>query len=431
MDLVRLDFPEPLSAMQLLMLFMPGQDSGVLAGFMLPVVRSVYREVLNGIQSGDVATDFLKSRPLWSITMLPASCRQRKFFLAVPEVYSRIHRPANIAISVPCIKTILYHSRMLKNGSHSQVRVVEVDTGNEGQRIDNFLLGHLKGVPRSLIYRLLRTGQVRVNKGRSKPHYKLRAGDRVRIPPVRQSEPSEPVSPRTADLKRLSRQILYEDKSLIIINKPSGMAVHGGSGLSYGVIEAFRVLRPEEKFLELVHRLDRETSGCLILARKRSALVRLHEMLRRERGEKMDKTYQALVKGIWTGPKQRVNEPLLRNVRKSGERIVQVSDEGKAAVSVFVPLKNYPSADSALLEVRLLTGRTHQARVHAACIGHPIAGDDKYGDRDFNKRMRMAGLNRLFLHASRLRFRHPLEDKLIDIEAPLPDDLTTVLDNIS
>lgn len=194
----------------------------------------------------------------------------------------------------------MYHPRMLKKDSNSQVRTVEVDSGNDGQRIDNFLLGQLKGVPRSLIYRLLRTGQVRVNKGRSKPHYKLKAGDLVRIPPVRQSEPSAPISPRAGDLERLNSQILYEDKSLIIINKPSGMAVHGGSGLSYGVIEAFRVLRPKEKFLELVHRLDRETSGCLVLARKRSALVRLHEMLRRERGEKMDKTYQALVRGIWT-----------------------------------------------------------------------------------------------------------------------------------
>jgi 23S rRNA pseudouridine955/2504/2580 synthase len=325
----------------------------------------------------------------------------------------------------------MYHPRMLKKDAQSQVRIVEVDASNEGQRIDNFLLGQLKGVPRSLVYRLLRTGQVRVNMGRSKPHYKLRAGDLVRIPPVRQSEPSAPISPRAGDLERLNSQILYEDKSLIIINKPSGMAVHGGSGLSYGVIEAFRVLRPKEKFLELVHRLDRETSGCLVLARKRSALVRLHEMLRRERGERMDKTYQTLVKGIWTGPKQRVNQPLLRNVRKSGERVVQISEEGKAACSVFVPLKNYPSAKSALLEVRLLTGRTHQARVHAACIDHPIAGDEKYGDRDFNKKMRQAGLNRLFLHASRLRFRHPLEDKLIDIEAPLPEDLITVLDNIS
>ena len=309
--------------------------------------------------------------------------------------------------------------------------MVEIGAGNEGQRIDNFLLGQLKGIPRSLIYRLLRTGQVRVNKGRSKPHYKLKAGDLVRIPPVRLSESPAPVSPRAADLEHLSKQILYEDKSLIIINKPSGMAVHGGSGLSYGVIEAFRIMRPKEKFLELVHRLDRETSGCLVLARKRSALVRLHEMLRRERGEKMNKTYQALVKDIWTGPKQRVNQPLLRNVRKSGERVVQVSEEGKAAASVFVPLKNFPSASAALVEVRLLTGRTHQARVHAACIDHPIAGDDKYGNRDFNKRMRKAGLNRLFLHASRLRFKHPLEDRLIDIEAPLPEELSSLLEKIS
>lgn len=347
------------------------------------------------------------------------------------KAFAAFYHPANIAISVPCIKEIRYHSRMSVIGKKSAARLVEIDAGASGQRIDNFLLGQLKGAPRSLVYRLLRTGQVRVNKGRSKPHYKLAVGDLVRIPPLRLSERDAPGRPRVDDLRKLEKSILYEDRALIVLNKPSGMAVHGGSGISYGVIEAFRVLRPREKFLELVHRLDRETSGCLILARKRSALVSMHEMLRREHGRQMQKTYQALVKDVWTGPKRRVEQALLRSVKKSGERMVQVSAQGKPAVTVFVPLRNYPAAGSALLEARLLTGRTHQARVHAASTGHPIAGDEKYGDRDFNRRMREVGLKRLFLHASRLRFRHPLEDKMVDIEAPLPDDLARVLENLS
>ena len=320
---------------------------------------------------------------------------------------------------------------MPNSATKSRVRLVEIDAEGAGQRIDNYLLSQLKGVPRSLVYRLLRAGQVRVNKGRSKPHYKLQAGDQVRIPPVSQSERAESPEPRMRDLEMLAGQILYEDSSILVINKPSGMAVHGGSGISYGIIEAFRTLRPKEKFLELVHRLDRETSGCLILARKRSALVRLHEMLRRESGDRMDKTYLALVKNTWTGPKQRVNEPLLRNVLKSGERFVRVDETGKPATSVFVARKNYPQANAGLVEIRLLTGRTHQARVHSAYIDHPIAGDAKYGDRQFNQSMREAGLKRLFLHASRLRFRHPLEDRLLDIEAPLPQDLENVLENLS
>jgi 23S rRNA pseudouridine955/2504/2580 synthase len=320
---------------------------------------------------------------------------------------------------------------MSHNEIQSQARIIRIDAGNDGQRIDNFLLVQLKGVPRSMVYRLLRTGQVRVNKRRCKPHYKLKYGDQVRIPPVRQREKTGTASPAADELEWLARQILYEDKSMIIVNKPSGMAVHGGSGVSYGVIEAFRKLRPQEKFLELVHRLDRDTSGCLVLARKRSALVRLHEMLRRENGGKIDKTYQLLVKGIWTGPKQKVQQPLLRNVRKSGERIVQVNEEGKPASTVFVPLKNYPADDAALIEARLLTGRTHQARVHAAYIGHPIAGDDKYGDRPFNRRLRQLGLKRLFLHASRLRFMHPDGGRLVDVTAPLPDELGRVLDALS
>jgi len=322
-------------------------------------------------------------------------------------------------------------SRDTQNQSKTaQVRLIEVDDDVSGQRIDNFLLGRLKGVPRSLIYRLLRTGQVRVNKGRKKPHYKLCAGDIVRIPPVSLSlnEPSQ-ASKSAKDI--LANNILFEDKSLIILNKPAGMAVHGGSGINYGVIEAFRQLRPECKSLELVHRLDRETSGCLVLSKKRSALTGMHELLRREHGKSMDKTYLALLRGTWQGKKKKIDAALEVNSRQSGERYVTVSSKGKAAKSVFVPEKNYPEAGASLVSIKLLTGRTHQARVHALSIEQPIAGDERYGDKSFNRRMKLGGLNRLFLHASRLRFSHPIDGSSVDIEAPLPDNLKLFLDKLS
>jgi 23S rRNA pseudouridine955/2504/2580 synthase len=310
------------------------------------------------------------------------------------------------------------------------VRLLEVDQASSGQRIDNYLLSRLKGVPRSMIYRLLRTGQVRVNKGRKKPNYKLNAGDMVRIPPVSTTE-REPSLASFSDRERLSNSVLYEDKSLIVLNKPAGMAVHGGSGISYGVIEAFRQLRPECRFLELVHRLDRETSGCLVLAKKRTALVQMHEMLRREHGKSMDKTYLALLRGVWQGKKKKINDPLEVNSRQSGERFVTVSANGKPATSIFILQRNFPKANTALVSIRLLTGRTHQARVHALSIEHPIAGDDRYGDRVFNRRMKLFGLKRLFLHASRLRFRHPIDDRPMDIEAPLPEELASVLERLA
>ena len=320
--------------------------------------------------------------------------------------------------------------QLTETAQTAKVRLIEVDQDNSGQRIDNFLLAQLKGVPRSMIYRLLRTGQVRVNKGRKKPHYKLTAGDIVRIPPVSTIE-REPSQASYSDKEKLSGSILFEDKSLIILNKPAGMAVHGGSGISYGVIEAFRQLRPESRFLELVHRLDRETSGCLVLAKKRSALVQLHEMLRREHGKSMDKTYLALLRGVWQGKKKKINAPLEVNSRQSGERFVTVSANGKSASSIFVPVKNFPQANAALVSIKLLTGRTHQARVHAQSIDQPIAGDDRYGDRGFNRRMKLDGLKRLFLHASRLRFKHPAGWLTIDIEAPLPEPLAELLENLS
>jgi 23S rRNA pseudouridine955/2504/2580 synthase len=310
------------------------------------------------------------------------------------------------------------------------VQLLQVDKDNSGQRIDNYLLAQLKGAPRSLIYRLLRTGQIRVNKGRKKPHYKLNAGDMVRIPPVTLVE-REPSQASHYDKEKLSNSILYEDKSIIVINKPAGMAVHGGSGINYGVIEAFRQLKPECHFLELVHRLDRETSGCLMLAKKRSALVALHEMLRREHGKSMEKTYLALLRGVWEGKKKKINAALEVNTRHSGERFVTVSPSGKAASSIFVPQRNFPEAAASLVSIKLLTGRTHQARVHALSINQPIAGDDRYGDRAFNRRMKLDGLKRLFLHASRLRFKHPLNHKEMMIEAPLPGDLATLLEKLT
>lgn len=312
----------------------------------------------------------------------------------------------------------------------AKVRLIEANSDDSGQRIDNFLFGQLKGVPRSLIYRLLRTGQVRVNKGRKKPHYKLNAGDLVRIPPVSVSE-REPGQASHSAKELLSNSILFEDKSLIILNKPAGMAVHGGSGINYGVIEAFRQLRPECRFLELVHRLDRETSGCLVLAKKRSALVGMHEMLRREHGKSMDKTYLALLRGVWQGKKKKITAALEVNSRQSGERFVTVSAKGKSATSIFVPERTFPEAGASLVSIKLLTGRTHQARVHALSIDQPIAGDERYGDRSFNRRMKLDGLKRLFLHASRLRFMHPIDGKKMDIEAPLPESLTTLLNKLS
>ncbi len=317
-----------------------------------------------------------------------------------------------------------------QHASSTGVRLLEVDQAASGQRIDNYLLSRLKGVPRSMIYRLLRTGQVRVNKGRKKPNYKLNAGDMVRIPPVSTTE-REPSQASYSDRERLSNSVLFEDKSLIVLNKPAGMAVHGGSGISYGVIEAFRQLRPECRFLELVHRLDRETSGCLMLAKKRSTLVQMHEMLRREHGKSIDKTYLALLQGVWQGKKKKINDPLEVNSRQSGERFVTVSANGKPAKSIFILERNYLKANAALVSIRLLTGRTHQARVHALSIDHPIAGDDRYGDRVFNRRMKAYGLKRLFLHASRLRFRHPMDDRTMDIEAPLPEELASVLTKLS
>ena len=303
------------------------------------------------------------------------------------------------------------------------VRWVDINEHQEGQRIDNFLLTYLKGVPKSRIYRILRKGEVRVNKGRVRPEYRLKSGDRLRIPPVRVSETSTaPPINVEQNLAWLESRIIHEDKAILVLNKPSGLAVHGGSGLSYGMIEALRVLRRDEPYLELVHRLDRETSGCLILAKRRSHLRRLHEQLRN--GE-IRKHYHALLKGLWEGGERRIDASLAKNTLKSGERMVRVTEEGKQSASIFVPIRLF--AIASYMDVELLTGRTHQIRVHAAYAGHPLAGDKKYGDRAFNQQMKQLGLKRQFLHAASISLRHPQTDEAVTFTAPLDDDLENVL----
>lgn len=309
-----------------------------------------------------------------------------------------------------------------------KVRFLEIDDNDAGQRLDNFLRRHLKGVPKSHIYRILRTGQVRINKGRSKPDYRLQAGDIVRIPPVRTA--SRPPLPNADNLEWLNSRVLYEDEDLLAIDKPSGLAVHGGSGIHLGLIEALRQLRSQSRFLELVHRLDRDTSGVLLIAKRRPVLRQLHEQLR---DKHIQKKYIALLMGQWTGKAKRVEAPLEKNQQQSGERMVKVSADGKIAISRFTPKQNFKHnhCNAALVEIKLITGRTHQARVHAAHLGQPIAGDDKYGDKTFNAAMKQLGLKRLFLHAAKLVFLHPGKDCKIHIEAPLPEELESVVEKLS
>lgn len=303
-----------------------------------------------------------------------------------------------------------------------QVALVEVGVDRAGQRIDNFLVTYLKGVPKSRIYRLIRRGEVRVNKHRVRPTYRLVEGDCVRVPPVRTAEATKASLPSERAQRSLESRILYEDKRLLVIDKPSGMAVHGGSGVSYGAIETLRRARPQARFLELVHRLDRETSGCLMIAKDRATLRALHEQLRH--GE-IDKIYLALVEGDWPSELHRVEAPLRKNLLRSGERLVRVRAEGKAAVTEFEVRRRFK--DATLVAARLLTGRTHQIRVHAAHAEHPVAGDPKYGDPEFNQRLRGIGLSRLFLHASTIRLRHPSSGERIEVSAPLDEALSEVL----
>lgn len=301
-----------------------------------------------------------------------------------------------------------------------QVSFVTIGEDHLGQRIDNFLITHLKGVPKSAVYKILRKGEVRVNKKRIKPVYKLQLNDVIRIPPIKVAEKEEFVPKKLDKVKQLEDAILFEDKYLMVINKPSGMAVHGGSGLSYGLIEALRVLRPEERSLELVHRLDRDTSGCLLISKRRSVLTDLHKQLREKT---MEKNYWALVDGQWDSKTKNVTEGLRKNTLKSGERVVRVDNtEGKPSHTRFRVLERY--AECSLVQASPVTGRTHQIRVHTQCKGHPIACDDKYGVAEFDHYVnKLTGLNRLFLHAHDLRFMHPKNETTMHVEAPLDNAL--------
>ncbi len=306
-------------------------------------------------------------------------------------------------------------------------REISINPDQAGQRVDNFLINILKKVPRSHVYQLLRSGQARVNKGRKKPSYRLQTHDIVRIPPVWQAESSfsSPVNVSHAVLDRLRQAVIYEDSDLIIINKPTGMAVHGGSGLSFGVIEGLRQLWPSQHYLELVHRLDRETSGCLMIAKKRSVLRVLHEHLR---GNGVDKQYVALVSGRATKDKIVVDQPLKKNVLRSGERIVRVAEEGKPSKTSFRMIERFKNAT--FYNIKPHTGRTHQIRVHAEHLGQPIAGDPKYGDDAFNEEMKLLGLNRLFLHAKSLSFTLPGWQQPLYIEAKMEDKLCKLLSRL-
>ena len=309
---------------------------------------------------------------------------------------------------------------------HQQVQLLTIEAEHEGQRIDNFLKTQLKGVPKSLIYRILRKGEVRVNKKRIKPEYKLCTGDEVRVPPVRVAEKNELPSANLGSIQRLESQILFEDDAMIVLNKPSGMAVHGGSGLSFGVIEGLRALRPEARFLELVHRLDRDTSGVLLVAKKRSALRSLHEQLR---VKTMRKQYLALVRGQWQPHVKVVNAPLRKNDLQSGERVVRVSSDGKPSETRFRIARQF--AEATLVECSPITGRTHQIRVHTQHAGHPIACDYKYGEAAFDDKMRSQGLKRLFLHAWKLSFIHPADGREMQVEAPLAPELDDFLNKLA
>ncbi|MCG7872766.1 MAG: 23S rRNA pseudouridine(955/2504/2580) synthase RluC [Candidatus Thiodiazotropha lotti] len=305
----------------------------------------------------------------------------------------------------------------------STVRFIDITQEEAGQRIDNYLIRQLKGAPKSYVYRILRKGEVRVNKGRVKAHYKLKCGDSVRLPPMRLSARAEQGGRIPDNLLDLLRSaVVYEDERILVVNKPSGLAVHGGSGVSFGVIEILRQLRSGEKHLELVHRLDRDTSGCLLLSKKRSALRTLHELIRENR---IDKRYLALLHGSWRKGVQTVDMPLKKNTLQGGERVVRVDAEGKPSQTIFRRIERFTEAT--LVEAELITGRTHQIRVHSQWLGSPVLGDQKYGDAAANRAFRDKGLKRLFLHAYKLGLRWPGEKRQLTIEAPLPDALSQVL----
>jgi 23S rRNA pseudouridine955/2504/2580 synthase len=305
-----------------------------------------------------------------------------------------------------------------KPAARPKVETVEVGEENDAQRIDNFLLRRLRGVPKSHVYRVLRSGEVRVNSGRVGPDYRLRVGDRVRVPPVR-------VSTAVKTAKPAEFPIVHEDAYILVVDKPAGVAVHGGSGVSYGVIESLRAARPQAKLLELAHRLDRDTSGLLMVAKKRTALVELHRMLRE--GE-MEKVYTTIVKGVPAEDTFELSAPLHKYVTPGGERRVSVREGGMEARTRVRVRKR--GDEFSLLEVRLLTGRTHQIRVHLAHAGHPVLGDDKYGDFELNRGLAKQGVKRLFLHAGRLGFAHPVTGERLRLAAPLPADMASFAERL-
>src|SRR5271169_1728177 len=308
----------------------------------------------------------------------------------------------------------------------SPVTMRTITADEAGQRVDNFLMRHFKTVPRSRVYRLLRKGEVRVNRKRVDAEYRIQEGDEVRLPPVRIDAGDEPGRPSSSLLELLEGAVIFQDRHLLVIDKPAGVAVHGGSGMSFGVIEALRASRPRET-LELVHRLDRDTSGCLLVARDRTTLTALHAVIR---NGGMHKTYLALVAGSWQLGTKRVDAPLATDNRQHGERHVRVAAAGKDSVSVFKPVQFFGPL-ATLMEVDIPTGRTHQIRVHASFAGHPLLGDDKYGDRERNAELKRHGLKRTFLHAQSVAFEWPGSGVPFHVSAPLPVELTAVLDAIT
>lgn len=311
-------------------------------------------------------------------------------------------------------------------GAKSAVQLRTISAEEAGQRIDNFLMRHFNTVPRSRVYRLLRKGEVRVNRKRVEAEYRIAAGDEVRLPPVHIDRAGELGQPSSRLQELIERSVIFQDKHLLVIDKPSGVAVHGGSGMSFGVIEALRASRPRET-LELVHRLDRDTSGCLCVARDRATLVALHGLIR-DGG--MHKTYLALVSGDWQLGTKRIDAPLATDERRQGERHVRVAAAGKESVSLFKPVQFFGKL-ATLMQVDIPTGRTHQIRVHAVYAGHPLLGDDKYGDRERNAELKRMGLKRMFLHAQSIAFDWPGSGVPFHVNAPLPEDLAGVLDEIS
>ena len=301
------------------------------------------------------------------------------------------------------------------------VYYIKIDNMNVGQRLDNFLISKLKDVPKSHVYRILRKGEVRVNKKRAKPEYRLCLGDDVRIPPVRISDKPVKLTPNKRALDLLEGCVLYEDDHLLVLNKPSGVAVHAGSGVDYGLIDILHEKYPNQHHV-LVHRLDKGTSGCLLIAKDRPTLIALHAAWRENTCVKI---YTLLTEGLWSKSRVTVDMSLQKNSERGGERVVIADEAGKMAITHFEVIKTF--SDATLLQARIDTGRTHQIRVHAARMGHPVAGDDKYGGAAFNKGMRLYGLKRLFLHASELTFPVPHQGNRMTIKAPLPEDLEAVL----